>query len=117
VNYLTALARIRIQEGDVAAGRILAERCVTDLSAREPRDSETFYSLAAAETLFGRNETAVKFLRSAIDNGWVDHRWLTLDPRFDSLRNDPSFSGMLGELASRVRAITAEKSAEQLAAK
>ncbi|MDP9097412.1 MAG: protein kinase [Verrucomicrobiota bacterium] len=102
VNYLSALARIKMEQGDVEASRKLAEKCLAAIATKESQDFQAFYTVAAAEALRGQTENALTSLQSSIDSGWIDHRLLLLDPRFDSIRTEPRFTKILSDLAARV---------------
>ena len=60
MNYLSALARIKVEQGDTNMANSLAEKCVTTASAKGTQDSETLYTLAAAEAVKGRSDIALQ---------------------------------------------------------
>jgi serine/threonine protein kinase/tetratricopeptide (TPR) repeat protein len=101
INYLSALARVKVQQGDIEKARSFADKSATMVSAKGARDSETLYTLAATEAVKGRSNIALQFLESAINNGWIDYRSLKLDPRFDSIRTTPLFEKLLSDLDAR----------------
>jgi len=53
------------------------------------------YDLAAAHALRGDHETALRWLREAIDAGWWYPDLARRDPLFGKLRDDPDFVGMM----------------------
>ena len=117
VNYLSALARIKVEHGDIEAARGLADKCSRAISANQTQDSETLYTLAGTEAVNGRSETSLTFLRSAINNGWMDHRLMSLDPRFDNVRTMPAFEKLLNDLTTKVSDLRRQWPPVQLASK
>jgi serine/threonine protein kinase/tetratricopeptide (TPR) repeat protein len=113
VNYLSALARIKIEKGDFLSSSTLLQQCNERLNQRlvkQPLNSETLYTLAATEALSGDYEASMKYLSSSIDNGWVDYRTLQLDPRFDTVSSSTAFRLILSELAKRVTMLAGQTS-------
>ncbi|HEX7517206.1 MAG TPA: protein kinase [Chthoniobacterales bacterium] len=105
VTYTSALGRIRQELGDDEGARALLQECQTTAVAatdREPANSEAAYRLAAVEASLGMTETAIHHLRKATSLGWLDYRSLTLDPRFDAVRETPAFHTIVKELSARV---------------
>ncbi|MEY2509496.1 MAG: eukaryotic-like serine/threonine-protein kinase [Verrucomicrobiota bacterium] len=115
VNYLSALARIKMEQGDVASSRALAEECLAAIASKGSQDFQALYTVAAAEALRGQTENALTSLQSSIDKGWIDHRFLLLDPRFDCIRTEPRFTKILSGLAARVVDLRRHHPAIQLA--
>lgn len=69
---------------------------------RQPDNPEALYRLAAVEASLGLIDSSILHLRSAVQRGWVDHRSLGLDPRFDLLRGTPEFGKIISDLAAVV---------------
>ena len=63
------------------------------------------YLLALVQLARGQQDAALASLQQAIEFGLTDHRWLGMDPRLQSLREDPAFRQMLTTLVSRVTAM------------
>jgi len=68
-----------------------------------PENSALLYSLAADQAALGDSRGAILNLRKAIETGWIDHRAIELDPRFDSIRNDQGFADTLTRLTQSLR--------------
>jgi tetratricopeptide (TPR) repeat protein/tRNA A-37 threonylcarbamoyl transferase component Bud32 len=117
INYLSALARLKLEYGDTNSGRTLAEKCIEITSSKGIQNAETFATLAAAEALLSRTDKALELLQASIDKGWVDHRSLSLDPRFDAIRKDASFVHLIQTLAGRTRTLASQQQAATVALK
>jgi tetratricopeptide (TPR) repeat protein/tRNA A-37 threonylcarbamoyl transferase component Bud32 len=93
VSYGTALGRIRMESAPEDA-RALLEGAREELLRRLQRGSENSrvaYELAAVEATLGDTEAALQHLRTSSQLGWNDFRSLHLDPRFDSIRDQPEY--------------------------
>jgi tetratricopeptide (TPR) repeat protein len=104
VTYRSALARAKQGLGDTAGARALLEDCLSKerkIVEQEPESPEAFYRLAAIEAPLGMTEASFAHLRKAMVTGWVDYRYLSLDPRFDALRS-PEFQTIINELSAKV---------------
>lgn len=55
-------------------------------------------SIAAVYALLGRNGTAVESLEKALSFGYIDYPWLSFDPNFAGLRQDPRFQDCMKRL-------------------
>jgi tetratricopeptide (TPR) repeat protein len=76
-----------------------AERGVVEQQANNP---EALYRLAAVEASLGSTDSSLQHLRSAVQRGWIDYRSLRMDPRFDSLRDNPEFGKIVSDLSMTV---------------
>jgi len=86
------------------AGRLF-DRSLEILLARPVGEIGEFGdSLARIYALRGEREKALSTLRQAVDTGWRFHWWfyLKLDPAFDSIRDDPRFQALIGELSTEM---------------
>jgi tetratricopeptide (TPR) repeat protein/tRNA A-37 threonylcarbamoyl transferase component Bud32 len=108
VSYQSVLGWLHSVSGDQA----LARSILTGALDREkealrnaPQNPEILYRLAAIESGLGELDPALKYLRAAAANGWLDYRSLALDPRFDSLRQDVRYSAISGEMATHVASL------------
>ena len=93
--------------GDMARARELNERSleiqVRALGARARRLGAAYYNLACIDALEGDRRGALGHLQLALDTGWS---WYGVesDTDLDSLRGDPEFEAMAGEIKRRVEA-------------
>jgi serine/threonine protein kinase/lipopolysaccharide biosynthesis regulator YciM len=72
--------------------------CIRNLEiavSLRPRDSNVLYNGACTYALLGRKPEALEMLRRAIAAGYQNIDWLTRDPDFTSLRDDPEFQQIL----------------------
>jgi hypothetical protein len=75
----------------VDRGRVLVET--------HPQYAALFYNLACCESLAGRTTDAVDDLRRAIDMSEAFRAYAKDDSDFDSIRNDPAFTELIGRQA------------------
>jgi serine/threonine protein kinase/tetratricopeptide (TPR) repeat protein len=104
ITYASALGRIKL-EYDAVAGRKLLEQArqaETELVHPEQERADPFYRLAAIEASLGARESALQSLERAVAAGWIDYRSPSIDPRFDSIREDELFKKHLSTMAARV---------------
>ena len=101
ISYLSALGFLRCQAGDAQSGTALLEEAAA-LHQVNFEGPEAIYDLAAIRAVQGHKADALLLLRQAITSGWTDFRSTLLDPRFESLRNDPTFGGLLGNVREHV---------------
>jgi tetratricopeptide (TPR) repeat protein len=105
VTYQSALARTKQALRDNEGASVLLKACLdkeTAAVSREPSNPEATYRLAGVEALLGKSEASLSHLRKAMAEGWVDYRSLQIDPRFDSLRQNPEFDTIVKELSVKV---------------
>jgi serine/threonine protein kinase len=105
ISYQSALGRLRIIAGDEASGRAILENCrraEKGALVRAPQHPEILYRLAAIESSLGESDRATEYLRAATAAGWLDYRSLELDPRFDTIRNDPRYQQSVKTMSSRI---------------
>jgi serine/threonine protein kinase/tetratricopeptide (TPR) repeat protein len=72
--------------------------CIRNLEiavSLRPRDSNVLYNGACTYALLGRKPEALEMLRRAIAAGYQNIDWLTRDPDFTPLRDDPEFQQIL----------------------
>jgi len=103
ISYKSALGRIRQALGRSQEARPLLEDCVNQELENlkgAPDNPDALYRLAAVESTMGSTQASLDHLTSAGRVGYLDHRYLRLDPRFDNLRSDPGFKKTLDTLTS-----------------
>lgn len=120
IRFLSALGYIERQSQTTShdSDALLEEARQTDereLSAA-PDDPSRLYSLAATEAAAGRKDLAVTLLARATASGWIDHRAMELDPRFDSIRNTQTFTEILTRLTNRLGEMRRHQSGRKLTA-
>jgi tetratricopeptide (TPR) repeat protein len=105
ITYQSALGRIKQALGETEAASSLLKDCLAAETAtlgRQPTNPDAAYRLAAVEASLNLSEQAFRHLRQAIVSGWLDYRSLQRDPRFDSLRSDPEYEKITGEISAKV---------------
>jgi tetratricopeptide (TPR) repeat protein len=107
ISYAAALARIRQEENRVEeADDLINASIASDLKQLErlqPADSaEVLYRLAADQAIARNVSASLQYLKDSIAKGWLDYRSPRVDPRFDTIANDPWFKQILDDLATRV---------------
>ena len=68
----------------------------------------TRWILAGAYSVKGDTESALKWLEDAVDRGWTRYQWIEIDPRFDTIRDDPRYT----EFIDRMKAIVSRERME-----
>jgi tetratricopeptide (TPR) repeat protein/TolB-like protein len=107
MTYCSAAGRAKQALGETSEAKRVLEDCLTRERAnaeREPGNPEAVYRLAAVEASLGMTEASLSHLRKSVALGWVDHRSLNLDPRFDTVRG-LEFQTIINELAAKVAAM------------
>jgi serine/threonine protein kinase/tetratricopeptide (TPR) repeat protein len=108
VRFLSALGFIRGSLGSAKEGRALLEEA-RELDQSElqlaPENSALLYSLAATKMALGETEKAFEALNRAVEAGWVDYRSMSLDPRFDAVRDTDAFRDVIARLTIKVQAM------------
>lgn len=103
------MSHYRVQTSGSVACHDEAERLsleVVELQRRvlgpnHPDTADSLYNLACSNSVRGRRDQALDWLRQALDAGFSDAELLADDTDLDSIRDDPRFRA----LASRLRAI------------
>jgi serine/threonine protein kinase/tetratricopeptide (TPR) repeat protein len=108
LRFLSALGFIRKNSGATTEGEALLgeARLLDEKETRlAPNNARRLYSLAATEAALNRSSAAFLALDRAIAAGWVDYQSLDLDPRFDSLREIPTFQDTLNRMKNKIQAM------------
>ena len=66
-----------------------------------PRDPLAHYNLACSYALLKQPELAIRTLRTAIELGYRDFRYMREDHDLDSIRHDPRFRQLMREYENR----------------
>jgi tetratricopeptide (TPR) repeat protein len=107
VSYASALGRLSL-ESEPLKGRELLERALAverDAIDAGSENPAVFYRVAAIEASLGRTETALAHLQAAVAAGWLDHRSLKIDPRFDTVREEALFQELLDAMSQRAASL------------
>lgn len=72
----------------------------------EPEREDIAYYAAAAYSLLGDRESALKWLQTAVDRGFQELWWARVDPDLDSLRDLPRFQEIMKDWDGRLKRIT-----------
>ena len=110
IRFLSAVGFIRCVAGDNPQGKALLEEArmldVNDLKIA-PDNPRFLYSLAATCAALGETDQALQQLQKAIAAGWIDYRSLSLDPRFDSIRQRGQYKEIFLHLTEKVKTMDA----------
>ncbi|MEY2496665.1 MAG: eukaryotic-like serine/threonine-protein kinase, partial [Verrucomicrobiota bacterium] len=105
VSYESVVGFLRIHDGEEQRGRQILSAALTrerEALHEAPHHPEALYRVAAIESSLGEVEAAVGHLREAVKHGWLDFRSLTIDPRFDRLREAALFQEILRGIETEV---------------
>jgi tetratricopeptide (TPR) repeat protein/tRNA A-37 threonylcarbamoyl transferase component Bud32 len=118
VRFLSALGFIRRHAGAETEGNALLKeaQALEEKELISTSDNlRRLYSQAANYAALGNREGAMRALDQAINAGWIDHRSMELDPRFDSIRETQPFKDILTGLTKKVEAMRRHLPGRQLA--
>jgi len=111
IRFLSAVGFIRRNSGDDSGGKALLEEARhLDQQGLQvaPDNPRLLCSLAADFAALGHVESALYELNKAVAAGWIDYRSLSLDPRFDSIRETKQFKEILAYLTDVVKRMDAK---------
>ncbi len=113
IGFIQKLSGVHAKEGEalLEEARALDEKEL--LSA--PDNLRCLYSLAANYAALGDSEAATASLDKAIAAGWIDYRSMSLDPRFDSMRDTQTFKNILNRLTNKVQEMRRQRPGRKLA--
>jgi tetratricopeptide (TPR) repeat protein len=118
ISYNSAIGRLRLAAGDDRGGKAILQAALEQEKKAlqsAPHHPEILYRIAAIESSLGEIESAMSDLDAAAHAGWIDYRSLALDPRFDALRNDPSYKPIFGSMVAQVASLRRSMPAEKVA--
>ena len=111
-DYKIALAYVLLKKWDRGWANTLLDEVIAQQLKRidEGGDvwSRTRYTLAEAYSVMNDKDSSLNWLEKAVDKGWTQYRWIEIDPRFDTIRDDPRYS----EIIDRMKAIVARERME-----
>ena len=93
IGVMEMLANYYTRAGLIDEGLDLDQKIV-ELS---PENAISHYNLACSLALKHRKREAICTLRTALEKGYDDFKWLLDDPDLRSLHEDPSFSALISE--------------------
>jgi tetratricopeptide (TPR) repeat protein len=64
----------------------------------DPDNATAHYNLACSLALCKKRPAALQSLRKAVSLGYDDVDWMLQDPDLETLKNDPEFQALLGQL-------------------
>jgi serine/threonine protein kinase/tetratricopeptide (TPR) repeat protein len=108
VSNLSAMAYLRSRGGDSEIAKRFANEATENMMKelrKSPQNREFLYDLAATLAFCRKPEESIQTLNRAVEAGWLDHRSLALDPRFDSIKNDDRFTSIIKNLITKVTAL------------
>ena len=97
--YLNLKSAQRDSARKFLEGEIVQETKDVNLGNEFPGDS---YNIARRNAALGRKAEALKWLRKAIDGGWVDYRFALVDYTMRDLREDNEFKQMMAQVKAKV---------------
>ena len=97
VRSQVALAGVLAATGQHSA----AKATIDAIASGSYMDHHVAYSLGAAFAQLGRANDAVRWLRSAADDGFACYPWFAADPLLEPIRQDPGYEQLLKELRDR----------------
>ncbi len=110
IRFLSAAGFARHVASDEATAKALLEEAravdIKDLEVA-PDNPRFLYSLAATSAALGETDQALQQLQNADAAGWIDYRSLSLDPRFDSIREAPLYKEVFLHLTDKVKTMDA----------
>jgi hypothetical protein len=85
-----------------ASGQPVAAQAMIDAVVNgSSMDHHVGYSVGAAFAQLGRPNDAVRWLRSAADDGFACYPWFALDPLLDPIRGDAGYKRLMTDLRTR----------------
>lgn len=110
IRFLSAVGFMRRASGDDPQGRALldeARRLDQQGLQVAPDNPPLRYSLAADFAALGETDQAMRELQNAVAAGWIDYRSMSLDPRFESIRETEPFKEIFLHLTDKVKTMDA----------
>ena len=97
VDVLRVLGNLLTLKGKYAEGLAIDKRLVR----LRPSDALAHYNLACSYALLKRVDMSLKTLRTAMELGYSDFRYMKEDNDLESIRHDPRFRQMIREFENK----------------
>jgi tetratricopeptide (TPR) repeat protein len=94
IDVIELLGGLYTKTGRIADGLRMDRKLVR----LEPENATAHYNLACSLALSKRRADALRSLRKAVALGYADLDWMLQDPDLESLKADPEFQHLLGQL-------------------
>lgn len=94
VDVVGLLGGLYTKVGRIADGLKMDRKLVR----LEPDNATAHYNLACSLALCKKRPDALRSLRKAVDLGYDDLDWMQQDPDLETLKADPEFQKLLGQL-------------------
>jgi serine/threonine protein kinase len=101
----TRLGFILLGEGNAGRARAMFDRSIQEDEKALAGGDEWYaipFDLACVHAVRGEKQEAIRWLRKAVDAGWMETAIAKKDPLLDTLRKDPEFLNVLAQVESRV---------------
>ncbi len=82
-------------KGDLEDGSRRIRQLDEELEHRRANDGETFYLMATSCAMLGDRSKSVRWLRSAVEQGFFNYPAMLQDPSLSTMRDDPEFQQVL----------------------
>ncbi len=118
IRFLSALGYLRAQTSDSSqAAQMLNEARELDLAELQfaPVNPQLLYGLSATLAAAGEILPALDALSRAAAEGWTDNYALSVDPRFDRIRNTKTLQSIQDNMREKVQKMANVLSAAQIA--
>jgi hypothetical protein len=94
VDVVGLLGGLYTKAGRIADGLKMDRKLVR----LEPKNATAHYNLACSLALCKKRPDALRSLRKAVSLGYDDLDWMEQDPDLETLKTDPEFRKLLGQL-------------------
>jgi TolB-like protein/Tfp pilus assembly protein PilF len=110
------LGYMLLEEGHVERGEALLDLSAGIRQRRIDEGNDEFYpryDLALINAIRGNHDASRRWLREAVEAGWLDYRLAQKDPWFQGLHDDAEFREILNDVSRRVAAMRARVLSEE----
>jgi serine/threonine protein kinase/tetratricopeptide (TPR) repeat protein len=93
------LAGFCVKDGDLSRAEDLFQRaCAITEKLQGPESAQLAYDRACVEAMLGRRDSALDWLRRAVQRGWTNADWMMRDDELEALHGDPDFESIVARL-------------------